>query len=123
MIKLKFDLEEAQAFAQVDCIEEWVHIFLKTVGENRGLSDGLKLQKRYWLGPTFLPLDELNRCCGPEPEMEYYNNPEDWEKHINRFTALLLDGWEYPPLIAEHKEGILTVRDGNHRLESILLLL
>jgi len=31
---MKFNLEEADQFAQSGFIEEWIHIFLKTVGNN-----------------------------------------------------------------------------------------
>jgi hypothetical protein len=64
MKKFKFNIEEAIEFSKDDCIEEWVHIFLKTVGGNRALSEGLKLQKRHWCGPILLQIDELIRCCG-----------------------------------------------------------
>lgn len=103
-MEFSFSLNEAKAFSKIGCIEEWVHLFLKTKGCNKALSDGLKLQRRYWLGPIALPISELTRCCGPEPEMEYYNDPNDWEKHIAHFCQLFESGWEPGPLIAEHNK-------------------
>ncbi|WP_238322709.1 ParB N-terminal domain-containing protein [Gorillibacterium massiliense] len=116
---MKFTAEEAIQFSKYGCIEEWVHIFLKTIGNNSSFSDGLKLQKRYWLGPIQLSVSELQRCCGPEEHMEYHNPLDDWEKHIETFCDLIQKGWEYPPLIVQHLEGKLIIRDGNHRHEAL----
>lgn len=44
MLSMKFTLEEAVQFSQIGCIEEWVHLFLRTSGNNIPFSDGLKLQ-------------------------------------------------------------------------------
>lgn len=43
MKNLKFNVEEALYFSNKGCIEEWIHLFLKTVGGNVALSEGLKL--------------------------------------------------------------------------------
>lgn len=114
-----FNNKEAIEFSKIGCIEEWIHIFLKTAGNNLALSEGLKLQKRFWLGPVLISVDKLIRCCGPEEDMEYYNEPKGWEIHINKFCDLINNGWEYPPLIAEHDSGKLIIRDGNHRHEAL----
>jgi hypothetical protein len=100
-------------------VEQWVHQFLNGAGDNAALSKGLKLQQRYWAGPTLISLEELNRCCGPEESMEYIIPSDYWEVEIKNFRELIRSGWEIPPLIAEHKNTILSVRDGNHRLEAM----
>lgn len=46
MSNLSFTLEEALNFASKGKIEEWIHLFLNSEGNNKGLSDGLKLQKK-----------------------------------------------------------------------------
>lgn len=51
MLPLNFTLDEEEKFSEAGCIEESVHLFLKTSGNNSSFSDGLKLQKRYWRGP------------------------------------------------------------------------
>lgn len=119
MKKFKFNIEEAVEFSKEGCLEEWVHIFLKTVGRNQGLSEGLKLERRSWKGPVLISIDQLIRCCGPEEGMEYHNSYDEWEEQIRVFCELIEDGWEYAPLIAENKEDKLTIRDGNHRLEAM----
>lgn len=117
--QMKFDLDEAMRFSELGMIEEWIHIFLKTKGDNIGLSDGLKKQRRFWIGPVLRPIDELVRCCGPEEHMEYFNHAQHWEPHVNSFVELVQKGWNYPPLIVEHHHGKLTIRDGNHRHEAL----
>lgn len=117
--QMKFNLEEANQFAQLGFIEEWIHIFLKTVGNNIDLSDGLKNQRRHWIGPLLMPIEVLERCCGPEEHMEFFNHAHHWEPHIDSFVKLIQEGWDYPPLIVEHDNGKLTVRDGNHRHEAM----
>lgn len=66
-----------------------------------------------------MPIDALNRCCGPEEGMEYHNDLTNWERRIKHLCTLFEDGWDYPPLIAEYKSGSLMVRDGNHRHETM----
>ncbi|MBM7564214.1 ParB N-terminal domain-containing protein [Paenibacillus sacheonensis] len=118
-LPLNFTREEAEAFAREGCLEEWVHLFLKTTGNNIPFSEGLKLGKRYWEGPVLLPLQDLDRCCGPEPEMEYVNPAESWEARVDSLMSLLQEGWAYPPLIVQAVDGRLSVRDGNHRHEAL----
>lgn len=119
VLPLNFTLQEAKIFSEAGCIEEWVHLFLKTSGNNISFSDGLKLQKRYWRGPIQLPLDMLQRCCGPEEGMTYHNPLEDWELRVGKLSGLLQEGWQYPPLIAQHTEGKLIINDGNGRHEAL----
>lgn len=119
VLPLTFTLEEAKVFSEAGCIEEWVHLFLKTSGNNVPFSDGLKLQKRYWRGPIEVPLDQLQRCCGPEEGMAYHNPLADWESRVGKLNGLLQEGWKYPPLIAQHTKGQLIINDGNGRHEAL----
>jgi ParB-like nuclease domain. len=119
MDNLKFTISEAIEFSRGGKIEEWVHLFLNSVGNNSAFSDGLKLQKRYWTGPVHMKIHRLKRCCGPEPDMKFFNPPDEWENHINRFRELIQSGWDMPPLIAQHEGDELIVNDGNHRLEAM----
>ncbi len=43
MDKLTFTVDEAIEFAKRGEIEEWVHLFLNSVGDNVPFSEGLKL--------------------------------------------------------------------------------
>lgn len=100
-------------------VEEWVHSFLLGPGNNKALSDGLKLQRRHWSGPVRLPLLLLSRCCGPEEGMEFAIPQESWEERIGRMERLLASGWEPAPLIVHYEGGLLVIRDGNHRHEAM----
>lgn len=89
MNNLVFTVEEAIEFSNKGAIEEWVHLFLTTVGDNQALSDGLKLEKRYQVGPVLIKPDSLKRCTGPEHYMKFVDSLENWEKHILRFQKLI----------------------------------
>ena len=64
-------LASAQAFAAGDRLEEWVHAYLLSHGNNRAFSEGLRRCLRCFMGPFRLPLGWFTRCCGPEPGMKY----------------------------------------------------
>lgn len=103
-------------------IENWIHRFLLGPGNNQALSDGLKLIKRYWIGPLHIPLASLVRICGPEPHMEYRQDPEGWKHKISAMKHSLQTGWNPPPFILAYEKGELTLCDGNHRYEALVQL-
>ncbi|MCR8642008.1 hypothetical protein NV379_05000 [Paenibacillus sp. N1-5-1-14] len=114
-----FTLKTAMEYAANDDIETWIHLFLNGEGGNVGLSNGLKLNKRYWLGPIEVDISSLDRIVGPELHMEYVENEERWNYRIDQIYSRLEEGWDMPPLIAENRNGLLSVRDGNHRLGAL----
>ncbi len=101
-------------------IGNWVHDFLLTVGKNPEMAAGLKLQKRFWLGPMKMDLTRLPRCCGPESDMEYQVDPMCFDQYVGRMVESIEQGWEPPPLIVSYNIGALSVRDGNHRHEALV---
>ncbi|WP_105617427.1 ParB/RepB/Spo0J family partition protein [Vallitalea okinawensis] len=116
---MKFNVEEAIVYSEKGKIEEWVHLFLNSEGDNFAFSEGLKLQKRYWLGPIIYDLDKINRCCGPEKDIKFHEPYENWENRIKRMEDLIKQGWEMAPLIVNHDKGYLEINDGNHRHEAL----
>jgi hypothetical protein len=68
---MEYTLASALEYSEKGNIEEWVHGFLLGIGKNKELSDGLKKQKRFWIGPIRIELNKLVRCCGPEEGMKY----------------------------------------------------
>lgn len=114
-----FTLKSAMEFASKKDIETWVHLFLNGEGDNVVMSNGLKLKKRYWLGPIEIETSFLDRVVGPEPDLEYVEDEKWWDHNINQISERLNDGWDMPPLIAENRNGSLSVRDGNHRLGAL----
>ncbi len=111
-----FDVTTAKQFAARDEIENWVHLYLKS-GDwaNQPLSEGLKLQKRWWRGPLLLKLSDLSRALGPEPRMEYQVSATYWQVRITQLAQSFTNLETIPPLIVEYRQGVLSVRDGNHR--------
>lgn len=112
-------LKEAMEYASNGDIETWIHLFLNGEGDNIGLSEGLKMKKRYWVGPIEVDINCLDRVVGPELNMEYVENEDWWNYNINEICKRIEDGWDMPPLIAENRNGTLSVRDGNHRLGAL----
>jgi hypothetical protein len=101
-------------------LEAWVHAFLLGEGGNRAFSDGLRRAPRRFHGPLALPLRELVRCAGPEPEMEFRVPAEVFELRVGRIAAAIRSGQDLPPLIVNYRAGRpLAVSDGNHRLEAL----
>jgi ParB-like nuclease domain len=113
---IRFDVQTALRFANQGDLETWVHLYLTTGSwANHVLSRGLRLQQRWWRGPIELPLTYLNRCCGPEPDMEYRTDPAAWEQRIAALAASFSDRQSIPPLIVQYQATSLSIRDGNHR--------
>lgn len=110
---------KAQEYAEQGNIEAWIHDYLQNEGNNVPLSDGLKLRKRYWLGPLEVKLTNLKRIVGPEPHNEYVESEENWNRRIEAIALRLQQGWDMPPLIIENQGGVLSVRDGNHRMGAL----
>jgi hypothetical protein len=102
-----------------DDIAAWVDAFLRATGNNVELADGLRKAPRWWRGPIRVPLGELVRVVGPEPEMEYYEPEASWQRRIAEMIESLERGWDPPPVIAEYRAGTLSVRDGGHRVAAL----
>lgn len=113
---MEFDLKSAQEYAENGRSEEWIHAYLMAGSwANPGLSDGLKLIKRYWRGPLKLALNDIVRICGPEPNMEYRVSQEDWDTRTDAIASTLGELEELPPFILQYVDGELILCDGNHR--------
>ncbi len=105
-------------------LENWIHTYLLTDGDNKAFSDGLKKFDRIFHHPVSFPLNLLTRNAGPEPNMQYKIHPEWFEIHISQLMDAARAGEDLPPLIVhywipEDKElGRFELNDGNHRLEA-----
>lgn len=105
-------------------IEDWVHAYLLSDGDNKPFSDGLRLFERTFHGPVSLPLALLRRNTGPEPEMKWQIPSEWFEPHVSQLMDAMRAGADLPPLIVHYwipegeTEGEFEMNDGNHRLEA-----
>lgn len=122
-------LKSAVEYADEGNIEEWVHEYLCGEGNNKGFSDGLKLDTREYEGPKLMNLDLFTRIYGPEPGMQYSIHENDKEQIkwfwvgiggiMERYRA---GNWDMPPLIIQDCNGEYELNDGNHRLETLKML-
>lgn len=118
MLTYNQSLTTAQAFANVGRIEEWIHIYLCSDGHNKAFSDGLKLDKRFFLGPLRMPLNMFKRCCGPEETMKWQVDAVSFDRHVTTLTKAILAHTNLPPLIIQYTSDGFTLTDGNHRWEA-----
>jgi hypothetical protein len=111
-----FDFLSCLDAANCGRLDDWVYSYLSAgPWANTGLREGLRRQRRYWIGPHLLPLDRLERCCGPEPGMEFRVSVDSWQRKVSDIASRLADPMGIPPLIIEWRAGVLSVRDGSHR--------
>ena len=117
----EFNLASARAAAAQDRTAIWVGDFLASRGsDNAVLAAALAQKRHWWVGPIEVPLDELERLAGPEADDVLVPIDErEWEGDVERMTASIDEGWEPPPLLAEHQDGRLLLQDGNHRYEAL----
>ena len=116
---MKADLAAAQIAAGNGDLESWVHRYLNGPGNNSTFSEGLAREDRFWRGPFEIELEKLERTCGPEPGMQYWEPADGWVARV----ATLRDGFRgvehYPPLLVQYESGKLWIRDGNHRYAAL----
>ena len=112
-------LGAARRAAATGEVEAWVYDYLNGSGRNVPMVRGLRRQQRWWIGPVEVPVGELVRIVGPEPDMPYPRAPEDWGPRLAGIQQSLRSGWDAPPVIVDAcRADALLVSDGNHRFEA-----
>ena len=112
-------LSSARAYAAAGKLEEWVHAFLLSDGDNKEFSDGLKLFDRYFIGPIRMPLNLFTRCYGPEEHMKFRAASVEWfEQCVGRLMEVIRQEEDMPPLIVHYVDGGFELNDGNNRHEA-----
>lgn len=115
-----FDLRSAQRAAERDDVARWVGELLASPGsDNEILAAALALKKHWWIGPVEIPLEDLVRLAGPEDDALVPIADDVWEDDVSTMEESVEEGWEPPPLLAEHQDGRLLLQDGNHRYEAL----
>ena len=112
-------LSSAKAYAAAGRLEEWVHAYLLSDGDNKEFSDGLKLFDRYFLGPVRMPLNLFTRCYGPEENMKFRTDSVEWfELCVGKLMEVIRQEADMPPLIVHYVDGGFELNDGNNRHEA-----
>ena len=123
-------LTNAIECGQHGMIEDWIHAYLLSDGDNKPFSDGLRMIDRIFHPPVSFPLNLLTRNTGPEPGMRWQIHPDWFEIHVNQLMDAIKAGADLPPLIvhywipegkvngATQALGEFEMNDGNHRLEA-----
>jgi len=114
-----FTSKSAIEFYENEQLEEWIHKFLCDEGNNEGLSHGLRIEKRYFMKPVKLPLDIVNRCCGPEENNKYKVDADGFEKRVTNIKNRFNSDWDMPPFLVNYDKGRFELNDGNHRHEAL----
>jgi hypothetical protein len=112
-----FDAAGAERAAKAGQLEAWVDGYLRS-GDwaNIPLADGLHLAPRWWVGPLEVELDDLSPCVGSGAEYEYDFPAEQLNGWIDEIACQFpTDARFLPPMIAEFRNGDLSLRDGNKR--------
>lgn len=124
MKKLRYvgSLSSAREFGEQGRIEDWIHEYLLSDGNNKALSDGLSLEHRSYIGPIEIGTSLLRRCCGPEKDMRFRVNAAGFERKVAALMAATAKKDDLPPLIVNYTQGELVLNDGNHRFEARLRL-
>ncbi len=108
----------AHDFASQGKLEEWVHLFLLSDGNNPAFSEGLRRMDRTYLGPYRMPLSLFKRCCGPEETMTWRVDAAGFERRVGNLMRLIASKHDLPPLIIQFVNGEFELNDGNHRYEA-----
>lgn len=115
-----FSLRGARLAVAEGTVGEWLQGYLRADAPwtNLGLADGLLLvPRRYDLFEA--SVDLLDRKCGPEPDMEFWQDRESFERSVSAIAESLERVEDMPPLVVEAVGDRLSVCDGTHRLEAV----
>ena len=118
ILEYECTLSSAKAFAEAGRLEEWVHAYLLSDGDNKAFSDGLKLFDRSFIGPVRMPLNLFTRCYGPEEGMKFRAHPAWFEEGVGRLMEVIRQEEDMPPLIVHYVDGGFELNDGNKRHEA-----
>lgn len=119
-MNILYNSKTAREYSNEGRIEDWVHSFLCNEGNNIAFSDGLKLEKRQYIGPLNMPLHLFQRCCGPEENMIYKINEDGFLWRVSEIAKRRESGWDMPPLIINYSDNVFELNDGNHRYQAMI---
>jgi hypothetical protein len=115
-----FSVRGARVAAREGELEAWLQTYLTSEPQwaNPGLANGLLLAPRVYR-LLEMPVSALERKCGPEPEMEYWQDAHSFEARVRAIGDSVQSVEDLPPLVVEELSGRFIVCDGTHRLEAV----
>lgn len=109
----------AAEYAEAGMLEEWIHTYLLFERRNKVFSDGLRLQYRYYLGPTTISLSLFRRSSGPEESMKWKVHPTVFENNVAQWMGRIQSKGETPPLIIQFEKGEFEINCNNPLFEAL----
>ena len=113
-------IQSAKEYNDNNLLEEWVHTYLLFERKNKAFSDGLFLEKRYYLGPMAMPLSMFVRSCGPEEGMKWRVDPEVFEDRVNDWRCKIQRDKILPPVIVGYADGDFEIKCNTPLFEALL---
>lgn len=117
--KLTFrpEVSSAEEYAECGLLEEWVHTYLLFKRKNRGFSDGLYLEDRYFIGPVKMPLTLFHRSSGPEEQLKWRVDATVFWQKVQIWTERIASGRSTPPLIIGYADRAFEINCDNPLFE------
>lgn len=114
-------LTGCRRWAEAGRLNEWVHRYLLSDGDNVPLSDGLREEEAVFHGPVSMPLSLFTRCSGPAEEgLTFRVDAGWWAYKVERIRQAMQAGADLPPMIIgwRGETDTFELNDGNHRWEA-----
>lgn len=114
-------LTGCRRWATAGRLDEWVHHYLLSDGDNEAFSVGLKEEEAVFLGPVTMPMSLFTRCSGPVEEgLTFRVDAGWWAYKVERIMQAVQAGADLPPLIIGWRgdADAFELNDGNHRWEA-----
>ena len=108
----RFDLASARRAAAQDETAGcgWATSWAERGSDNEILAATLAQREHWWLGPIRVPVDDLVRLAGPEDDALVPIDDDEWEDDVTSMEESVDEGWEPPPLLAEHRTAASSSR-------------
>lgn len=113
-------IQSAKEYNDNDLLEEWIHTYLLFERKNKAFSDGLHLEKRYYLGPLAMPLSMFVRSSGPEEGIKWQVHPEVFEDRVNTWRSKIQREEILPPVIVGYADREFEINCNNPLFEALL---
>lgn len=114
------DIRSAKEYNDNQLLEEWVHTYLLFERKNKGFSDGLYKEPRYFAGSLAMPLQLFQRCSGPEEHMKWQVHPEVFEERVMGWQEKIRNNRILPPVIVGFCGGEFEINCNNPLFEALL---